>query len=240
MKTNTTSQVKIVRTTFLKGESFFIAGNKYHSEKEIEYVYSALCVNKCDGNYSVYQLKNGTYILCHSQPYPCFDSSDYLCENRCYNTFYFCKTRNDVRRKFNFIKKSGHINAEYLEILYPFVYIDDGEDTFEVYEYFKMPIVKEKAESEQMTLSLCGSGIIDLSILYSGTLIIDWGDGNTIETNNILKKYKSYGYFYSDKNAHTITIIGNITELRYNCLRENIQITVLDVSKLSKLQKLTF
>lgn len=49
--------------------------------------------------------KDGVYVGEDSQHYPCFDSSDYLYENRYYTNLVFALTLEEVVRKLNILKQ---------------------------------------------------------------------------------------------------------------------------------------
>ncbi|MDR0829127.1 MAG: hypothetical protein LBN95_03330, partial [Prevotellaceae bacterium] len=75
-----------------------------------------------------------------SRRYPCFDSYDYANENRYYNVFYLCRSIEEMQTKHD-ILTSGKLffynenpDAEYREPLLPYIYFDDGKETFWVYE----------------------------------------------------------------------------------------------------------
>jgi TonB family protein len=100
-------------------------------------------------------------------------------------------------------------------------------------------------DPKQITMSLKPHGKVMIEMAGTGMITIDWGDGSTNETYELLayskeqwykdwQKY-TYNHPYSGKSTYTITITGeNITHLE--CV--NIGLTSLDVSKNTTLTNL--
>jgi len=85
------------------------------------------------------------------------------------------------------------------------------------------------------------SGQVKIDIAGTGTIIMDWGDGNELQTHTLWdyetqwQASHSFTHFYINRNAYTIKITGeNITHLRCN----GIGLKRLDVSKNAKLIEL--
>jgi hypothetical protein len=142
---------------FIKGQPFSIAEEKYIIQKGWIYAYpvNTSPVRRSDPLYfekrklkpedfplkeiaggAYYQLKTGIYILCRFERYPCFDDSDYEHENRYYNEFFFCSSPADVEKKSDYLITNhiiiGHVAKRHWKYLSPFVYLDDGKNTFKV------------------------------------------------------------------------------------------------------------
>ncbi|WP_455586337.1 hypothetical protein [Bacteroides sp.] len=68
--------------------------------------------------------KEGIYVGEDSEPYPCFDSSDYAFENRSYWNFVFAKSKEELDEKLDLLKRFKasrnyyKLNSE----IYPMVY----------------------------------------------------------------------------------------------------------------------
>jgi hypothetical protein len=145
--------------TVTKGQPFSIAEEKYIIRKGWVYAYpvNASPVKRSDPLYfekrkpkqegfpltemavgAYYQLETGIYILRRFERYPCFDDSDYEYENRYYNEFFFCSSPADVEKKSDYLITNhiniGHVAKQHWKYLSPFIYMDDGKDTFNVYE----------------------------------------------------------------------------------------------------------
>jgi hypothetical protein len=91
-----------------------------------------------DDNMDYYRLENSMYVLYRCELYPCFDSYDRQYENRYYRAYYLCETLDEVREKFNHLQDITDVNLnpweEHRAYLAPYVYFDDDEKTFTVYE----------------------------------------------------------------------------------------------------------
>lgn len=71
-----------------------------------------------------------------------------------------------------------------------------------------------------------------------GTANIDWGDGTTINSNDLWSLPVYFNKSYSDKKTHTITVNGSrLITINGICCFNN-QLTSLDVSKNPKLKSL--
>ncbi|MDR1729344.1 MAG: hypothetical protein LBR52_01620 [Prevotellaceae bacterium] len=92
------------------------------------------------GEMRYYRLSRSCYILYHYALYPCFDSYDYMHENRYFQVYYICRSLAEVQEKYNYLT-SGKLffsglnpSKEYRQPLYPYVYYDENKNLLEVYE----------------------------------------------------------------------------------------------------------
>jgi len=100
---------------------------------------------------------------------------------------------------------------------------------------------KEKDVEKVMTMTSSISGEVTISLAGTGSATIDWGDGSTSDTQDLLSTastlYTSivFEHNYSETNTRKIRIYGdNITGL--NCAA--LQLTNLDVSRNTVLKRL--
>jgi hypothetical protein len=115
-----------------KGSPFYIFGKKYNEsiltdKKSVETIKLPKGEILC---------KEGIYILFLWERYPCFDSYDYISENRYYNIFFFCSSLKRAKNIYEYLVSNsiGVTDAKNrYNHLRPFVYVDDGEETFSVY-----------------------------------------------------------------------------------------------------------
>lgn len=69
--------------------------------------------------------KNGVYVGADCKCYPCFDSSDWLYENRRYWNFVFAESKEELAGKLALLNKSGLRDCNYnklTEKLHPMAY----------------------------------------------------------------------------------------------------------------------
>lgn len=69
--------------------------------------------------------KDGVYVGEDSQPYPCFDSEDYLYEDRYYTNLVFAKSREELKRKLGILKRMNQQKCNYNKLtseLHPMAY----------------------------------------------------------------------------------------------------------------------
>lgn len=59
--------------------------------------------------------KNGVYVACDRQGYPCFDSYDYANEDRSYWNFVFADSKSELQRKLDLLK-TVKANGNYLKL----------------------------------------------------------------------------------------------------------------------------
>ena len=87
-------------------------------------------------------------------------------------------------------------------------------------------------DTPKLTLTFHQSGSISIGIVGSGSVVIDWGDGETSETHTVSNNNTNFQRSYSGTGSRTLTIAGkNITRL--NC--SDSQVTQLEVSEITTL-----
>lgn len=79
--------------------------------------------------------KDGVYVGEDSEPYPCFDSSDVLYENRSYTNLVFAKSKDEMIRKLNRLKNRKGTGCNYNKLsvtFHPMAYWmgDSYDDVF--------------------------------------------------------------------------------------------------------------
>ncbi|GHT28781.1 hypothetical protein AGMMS49574_03770 [Bacteroidia bacterium] len=145
----------MTKTTYKKGTTFYIAGKEYFMKgkmvqsknlpKRSEPQYWEMrkkmkeLVKNAGDDSCYYMLDADTYILYRMERYPCFDESDWDCENRYYKEFFFCFSLEEFEAKRVFLEARpyrtvGHLKKKYENLMCPFVYEDDGMETFDVYQ----------------------------------------------------------------------------------------------------------
>ena len=86
-----------------------------------------------------YQIGENLFVMYHSARYPCFDDEDYQYENRYRRTYYLCRSMEEMQQKYDYMHGGAiylqNLNPaeEHRRPLCPYVYCDDGQETFEVY-----------------------------------------------------------------------------------------------------------
>lgn len=78
--------------------------------------------------------KDGVYVGEDSQSYPCFDSSDYLYENRRYTNLVFATTRQELELKLKRLSGMRVLGSNYRKLtgaLHPMLYWE-GDRFFDV------------------------------------------------------------------------------------------------------------
>lgn len=76
--------------------------------------------------------KDGVYVGEDSIRYPCFDSSDYLYENRCYTNLVFAQSQEEVDEKLGVLERMDQQIGNYYKLtggLHPMAYW--GGDSFD-------------------------------------------------------------------------------------------------------------
>ncbi|MBV5311738.1 MAG: hypothetical protein JZU47_00495 [Prolixibacteraceae bacterium] len=112
-----------------KDDSFTINGNIYNGIKDLASP-NTILKEMINTKFDVYQDKFGNFILRRLELYPCFDSHDYLHENRYYRQYMICKEIDEVNEKYNFIisHKERFNSCEYNSpLLAPLIYADDDQ-----------------------------------------------------------------------------------------------------------------
>jgi hypothetical protein len=69
--------------------------------------------------------KNGVYVGEDSTLYPCFDSSDYVYEDRCYTNLVFAKSQEELDAKMNVLNNMKQTKGNYNKLtceLHPMAY----------------------------------------------------------------------------------------------------------------------
>lgn len=69
--------------------------------------------------------KDGVYVGEDSQHYPCFDSEDYMYENRYFTNLVFAKSSNDLDKKLDILERMGQLSSNYNKLtveLHPMAY----------------------------------------------------------------------------------------------------------------------
>ena len=79
--------------------------------------------------------KNGVYVGEDSMHYPCFDSEDYLYENRYYTNLVFAESRKELDEKLRQLKRMDQLKCNYNKLtvtLHPMAYWggDSCDDVF--------------------------------------------------------------------------------------------------------------
>jgi hypothetical protein len=110
---------------------FEINGNVYEFTKDLLHTKVTIIP---DMNYPfyVYQDKFGNYVLCKCEPYPCFDSSDRMFEDRFYRCYLICSSRDELIEKYNYILEHDpgcRADEDTPSFLAPLIYVDDGKST---------------------------------------------------------------------------------------------------------------
>jgi len=153
----------MVITEYRKGTPFSIAGNQYFvkeylitnsiggkerygellrpcgSDRDYPLVKIGEITFPFVSDISYYRLESDIYILYITHLYPCFDWCDRACERRYYHTYILCSSLQEVQekcRRLSEIHTDGDLNLpeEYRGYFSPYVYFDDGKDTFTVYD----------------------------------------------------------------------------------------------------------
>ena len=69
--------------------------------------------------------KNGVYVGEDSQLYPCFDSEDYMYENRYFTNLVFAKSQDEVDNKLTILEQISQLSSNYNKLtsdLHPMAY----------------------------------------------------------------------------------------------------------------------
>ena len=69
--------------------------------------------------------KDGVYVGEDSQHYPCFDSEDYMYENRFFTNLVFARNENELDKKLAILKKMSQLSYNYNKLaveLHPMAY----------------------------------------------------------------------------------------------------------------------
>jgi hypothetical protein len=127
-KTKCSNSNGIIITKQSKQDLFEINGNIYESTTDF------LCKKGTiipDMNYKfdVYRDKFSNYVLCKSESYPCFDSSDRMYEHRFYRSYMICASKDEAIEKYKYIIEHNpdcRANENTPSFLAPLVYADDG------------------------------------------------------------------------------------------------------------------
>ena len=128
LKTNHGTSDGIVITKQPKLDGFEINGNIYKGIEDL------LCtkvtvIGEMHYKFDVYRDRFGNYVLHKWEPYPCFDSSDRMYENRHYRSYMICTSEDEAIEKYHYIMKNNS-NCEANEytpsFLAPLIYADDG------------------------------------------------------------------------------------------------------------------
>lgn len=123
-----------------KDASFSLDGVEYSSFRHFctvdkDYKPEAITVGL---GFYVFRNKKGQLILEYSRLYPCFDSYDYINENRFHRNYWVCKDENELLEKYDYItKKLRCMNDDYSScpmpsFLGPAVFYDDGSEIMKI------------------------------------------------------------------------------------------------------------
>jgi|WetSurMetagenome_2_1015567.scaffolds.fasta_scaffold177655_2 hypothetical protein len=110
---------------------FEINGNVYEFTTDLLYT-KVTVIRDMNYPFDVYQDKYGNYVLCKCEPYPCFDSSDRVFEDRFYRSYLICSSKDELIEKYNYIMKynPGCCADDYTpSLLAPLIFVDDGKST---------------------------------------------------------------------------------------------------------------
>jgi serpin B len=114
-----------------KQDRFEINGNIYRLTADLLHQ-KVTVIHDMNYPFDVYQDKFGNYILCKCEPYPCFDSSDRMHENRYYRSYMICSTKDEVIEKYKYILEHDpgcRADEDTPSFLAPLIYVDDGKST---------------------------------------------------------------------------------------------------------------
>lgn len=111
-----------------------IYGVRIHGLKaflaECQQVYKEEVKEQYGYGFDLYKHSDGIWCIYYSKLFPCFDSSDYAYEDRCYRTLIFCQSEQEAFSKLDFIKQND-LHLAYLgagtdyEELKPYINYND-------------------------------------------------------------------------------------------------------------------
>ncbi len=116
------------------------------------------------GGMRYYRLSRSCYILYHYALYPCFDSYDYMHENRYFQAYYICRSLAEVQRKYDYLTNGKlffvDLNpaGEYRPPLCPYVYYDEDKNLLRIYEDVKA----DSKPSERNIFRLCNDFVNEM------------------------------------------------------------------------------
>lgn len=130
-KPNLSLSNEIIITTQNKQDRFEINGNIYEFTTDLLHK-KVTVIRDMKYGFDVFRDKYGNYVVCKWEPYPCFDSSDRMYENRFYRSYMICTSKDEAIEKYNYILEHHpgcRADEDTPSFLAPLIYVDDGKST---------------------------------------------------------------------------------------------------------------
>jgi hypothetical protein len=124
-----------------KQDRFEINGNIYELTTDL-LSKKVIVISDMNYKFDVYRDKFGNYVLCKYEPYPCFDSSDRMHENRFYRSYMICTSKEEAIEKYNYVLEHNPdccANEDTPSFLAPLIYADDGTEMIYIMTLSKLP-----------------------------------------------------------------------------------------------------